>query len=86
MEVDNRGVEFYDPAGPATREAAIAREAAVAAETKQKRQEAVEKLFSQRHNWFRVGETITIDGIKFRIAAVKPKELRLKLLPRSAQA
>jgi uncharacterized Zn finger protein len=79
-------VDFYDPAGPATREAAIAREAAVAEEANQKRRDAVEKLFSARHNWFRVGETITIDGIKFRIAAVKPKEIRLKLLPRSAQA
>jgi hypothetical protein len=48
---------------------------------------AAEKMIpSSNHNWFRMGEIITIDGVKFRVAAVKPGEIRLKLLPRSAQS
>jgi len=32
---------------------------------------------------FRVGETVELKGSKFRVKSIKPKELRLKLLPKS---
>lgn len=32
--------------------------------------------------WFRVGEEVELKGSRFRIKAVKPTELRLKLLKR----
>ena len=32
--------------------------------------------------WFRVGEEVELKGSRFRVKAVKPTELRLKLLPR----
>lgn len=35
--------------------------------------------------WFRVGEIIELRGSRFRVKAVKPTELRLKLLPKSKQ-
>lgn len=32
--------------------------------------------------WFRVGEEVELNGSRFRVKAVKPTELRLKLLKR----
>lgn len=32
--------------------------------------------------WFRVGEEVVLKGSRFRVKAVKPTELRLKLLRR----
>ena len=32
--------------------------------------------------WFRVGEEVELKGSRFRVKAVKPTELRLKLLKR----
>lgn len=49
------------------------------------RQQMMETLERQHPNhggWFRVGEEIEIKGSRFRVKAVKPKELRLKLLPK----
>ena len=34
--------------------------------------------------WFRVGEVVELKGSRFRIKAVKPTELRLKLLGRES--
>lgn len=36
--------------------------------------------------WFRVGEEVELKGSRFRIKAVKPTELRLKLLKRKPKA
>ena len=47
--------------------------------------EAIKKLVKQYPNhggWFRVGEEVELKGSRFRVKAVKPTELRLKLLPR----
>jgi len=34
---------------------------------------------------FRVGEEVELKGSRFRVKSVKPKELRLKLLPQSKE-
>ena len=46
-------------------------------------QSVLEKRYSQHGGWFRVGEEIEIRGSLFRVKAVKPTELRLKLLKRN---
>ena len=48
-------------------------------------EDAMRKLeaFHPEHGgWFRVGEEVELKGSRFRVKAVKPTELRLKLLPR----
>jgi uncharacterized Zn finger protein len=42
----------------------------------------LEAKFPKHRGWFRVGEIIEIRDSRFRVKAVKPDELRLKLLPR----
>ena len=54
-----------------------------------KTEEELAKL--QRENplhggWFRVGEEVVLKGSRFRVKAVKPTELRLKLLKRKPKA
>jgi hypothetical protein len=44
---------------------------------------AMEEKYPNHGGWFKVGEEIELRGSRFRIKAVKPTELRLKLLPRS---
>ena len=56
-----------------------------------KNQEALEenkKVLEEKHplhgGWFQVGEVLEIRGSRFKIQAVKPNQLRLKLLRRKA--
>jgi uncharacterized Zn finger protein len=42
----------------------------------------LEALHPHHGGWFRIGEVIEIRGSRFRVKAVKPTELRLKLLPK----
>lgn len=54
-------------------------------------QDAEELHILQKENplhggWFRVGEEVELKGSRFRVKAVKPTELRLKLLPRKTKA
>ncbi len=42
--------------------------------------ERVEEHYPAHGGWFRVGEEIELKGSRFRVKAVKPTELRLKLL------
>lgn len=48
--------------------------------------EAAKKQMEERHphhgGWFTVGEIIVIHGSRFRVKAVKPTQIILKLLPR----
>ena len=37
---------------------------------------------AKKSGWFRVDDVVVISGKRFRVKAVKPNELRLKLLPR----
>ena len=43
--------------------------------------QALEAKYPEHRAWFRIGEVIEIKGSRFRVKAVKPNELRLKLLP-----
>lgn len=48
--------------------------------------EEARKILEGKHpnhgGWFRVDEIVELKGSRFRVKAVKPTELRLKLLPR----
>lgn len=46
-------------------------------------QKALEERYPKHGGWFREGEIIEIRGSTFRISAVKPTQLRLKLLKRN---
>lgn len=46
------------------------------------RRSEMELRFPKHGGWFRVGEEVELNGSRFRIKAVKPTELRLKLLKR----
>ena len=48
-------------------------------ETKKK---ILEQKYPAHGGWFRVDEIVELRGSRFRIKAVKPTELRLKLLPK----
>jgi uncharacterized Zn finger protein len=53
--------------------------------TKEEKQKLVKDAMEKKYpeqRWFRVGDLITINGIRFRIKNVKPTELRLKMLPK----
>lgn len=59
----------------------------VNAENEQKlleKMSALEVLHPNHGGWFREGEIIEIRGSTFRISAVKPTQLRLKLLKRGS--
>jgi hypothetical protein len=45
---------------------------------------AMEEKHPEHGGWFRIGEIIEIRGSKFRVKAVKPTQLILKLLPKSS--
>ncbi len=38
--------------------------------------------FPNHGGFFKIGEIVELKGSKFRVKSVKPKELRLKLLPK----
>ncbi len=40
----------------------------------------MENAYPNHGGWFRVGEKVELNGSRFRVKAVKPTELRLKLL------
>ena len=42
----------------------------------------LEQQYPNHGGWFRVDEVVELKGSRFRVKAVKPTELRLKLLPR----
>jgi uncharacterized Zn finger protein len=42
----------------------------------------MEAKYPQHGGWFHVGEVVELRGSRFRVKAVKPTELRLKLLRR----
>ena len=42
----------------------------------------LEQKYPDHGGWFRVDEIVELRGSRFRIKAVKPTELRLKLLPK----
>ena len=42
----------------------------------------LEERFPKHGGWFRVGEIIEVRGSRFRVKAVKPNQLILKLLPK----
>ena len=42
----------------------------------------LEQRYPRHGGWFRVDEIVELKGSRFRVKAVKPTELRLKLLPR----
>ena len=46
---------------------------------------SLEAQHPQHGGWFRVGETVEINGSLFRIKSIKPTELRLKLLKRGGK-
>lgn len=57
----------------------------VNAKTEDELKEAMQRLeakYPEHRGWFRVGEIVELHGSRFRVKAVKPNELRLKLLPR----
>lgn len=41
---------------------------------------SLQKKYPNHGGWFTVGEEIVVKGSRFRVKAVKPTELRLKLL------
>lgn len=45
-------------------------------------QQEMEEAHPAHGGWFQVSEVIELRGSRFRVKAVKPTELRLKLLPR----
>ena len=49
----------------------------------EKMKKALEERYPNHGGWFREGEIIEIRGSKFRVKAVKPTEIRLRLLERS---
>ena len=42
--------------------------------------DTVESEYKQK--WFKIGDVITINGIRYRVKGIKPTELRLKMLPK----
>ncbi len=46
----------------------------------------LENEYPNHGGWFRVDEIVELKGSRFRVKAVKPKELRLKLLPRKPES
>ena len=42
----------------------------------------LELIHPNHGGWFRVDEIVELKGSRFRVKAVKPNELRLKLLPK----
>lgn len=44
--------------------------------------QAMERKYPEHGGWFRVGEVVYLRGSKFRIKAVKPTQIILKLLPK----
>jgi hypothetical protein len=49
------------------------------------KKKALEEEYPNHGGWFTVGEIIVIRESRFRVKAVKPTEIRLKLLPRARQ-
>lgn len=45
-------------------------------------EKALQEQYPLHGGTFRVGETVELKGSKFRVKSIKPKELRLKLLPK----
>lgn len=48
--------------------------------------EAMKEKHPDHGGWFRVDEVVELKGSPFRVKAIKPRELRLKLLPKTKQA
>ena len=46
----------------------------------------LQKKYPQHGGWFHVGEIVTLKGSRFQIKSVKPKEIRLKILPKEIMA
>lgn len=44
--------------------------------------ERMKAKYPNHGGWFRVDEIVELKGSRFRVKAVKPNELRLKLLPK----
>ena len=53
--------------------------------TKEEKQKLIKDTMETKYpenRWFRVGDIITINGIRWRVKNIKPTELRLKMLPK----
>lgn len=55
-------------------------------QTLQQKMAVLEALYPQHGGWFKEGEIIELRGSSFRVQAVKPTGLRLKLLKRGKDA